>query len=253
MGKNKKPILVLVHGLRGNHKGLSHIANELTNRFEVITPDIPGSGENPELDDQNLQGHIAWLHEYIGLLPQKPYILGHSMGSIIVSHYVQKYPDDVEDKVILASPILRDDRLRKKNKALHGVMKAGLAPFPKGAKHKILASKQVSWAISHYLTADKTKQAWIDEQHYRYSGKFASAKSLMGDIHISMNYETKFPKKKEILVIFGKKDRLTNVKLVRNKTSSLGIRYREMEGAGHLINYECPEDVAAEIRSFLLF
>lgn len=248
--KNKKSI-VLIHGLRGNHKGLERIAKELEEDFDVYLPDIPGSGENAELERQNLESYIEWLHKYITSLPQKPVLVAHSMGSIVASHYLQKYPQDVEDKAILMSPIFRKSGGKAFGKLSYGAIRLVLFPFSAKSQHRILASRKVSWVISHFLTYDKTKQKWIDEQHYEYSGKFASAKSLLGDIKMSSTHETQMPEEKEILIIFGKGDRLTNYKVTRERVKNKKVQSHEIAQAGHLLNYETPEEVAATINDFL--
>jgi len=251
MTKVKKPTVLLVHGLRGDRHGLRWIGEQLSGDFEVLNIDLPGSGENPELEKQDLDGYIEWMHEYIGSLKRKPIVVAHSMGAIIASHYIEKYPETVDEKVVLLAPILRGVGGKAANRAFSGVVRGAVLPFTPKRRKKIMASKPVSWAISHYLTSDKTKQKIIDEEHYKYSGRFASAKSLSADIKISALYETKMPRDKRVLVVFGKKDRLSSYKLARERAKQAGAEYHEIETAGHLINYERPEEVAKRIKEFL--
>ncbi|MCL1839387.1 alpha/beta hydrolase [Candidatus Saccharibacteria bacterium] len=227
------------------------VREKLSDDFEVLSPDLPGTGDNPELSVQDLAGHLKWLHSYIEDLGVKPILVGHSMGSIIVSHYVEKYPETVGEKVVLMSPILRGPGAKVAGRVLDGALKGLLWPFGQEQRTKILASKQVSWTISHYLTSDKTKQKEITELHYKYGGSFASSRSLYGDMQVSMENDTKMPKDKQILVIFGKKDRLSNHKLARARAEQAGAEYCELLDCGHLINYERPQEVAERIKQFL--
>lgn len=250
--KTRKPYLVLVHGLRGTHHGLLSIAGDLRKSFEVLTPDLPGSGENPELDDKTLNGYAEWLHEYCTTLPEKPYIVGHSMGSIVVSHYVKKFPEDTQKKMALLSPIFRSKGGKSSSKFLYGALKAVLLPFPAKAKHKLMASRQVSYVISHYLTHDKRKQKEIDELHYKYSGRFASAESLLADAKISMTKTAIVPEGKQVLLCVGTHDKIVDaevVKVVAEKTKS---SYKEIADVGHLLNYEQPQEVALVLEDFFL-
>ena len=197
----KKPTLILVHGFRGTHKGLLAIADCLRDDFTVLTPDIPGSGDNPELDNKTLDGYAEWFHNYIKEKKlKKPYIVGHSMGSIII---------------------------------------------------KFCGSKFLSYAISHFLTADKSQQKRIDELHFLYSGKFASAASFMADCSISMHEQTVIPEGKNVMLCYGEKDRLTKHELTESVAEKYHLDHHRFDGAGHLINYERAEQVAAEIRKFL--
>ena len=248
-----KPIIILIHGLRGDHHGLQKIAQRLSRQFTVIAPDLPGSGVAPALKEHNLEGYILWLHQFCRRQPQKPYILGHSMGSIIVSHFVAQYPDDVQSKMVLLAPIFRSKVATRISKMNYYLLSIILAPLPSGPKHRLLASRPVSYCISHFLTYDKTQQKHIDQLHYQYSGRFASAQSLLADTKISMSKTTIFPPNKEILICFGLHDRLSPVRLARRKVENLdNVTYYEISNAGHLLNYEQPTAVARIITEFIL-
>ena len=227
------------------------IRRKLSADFEVLSPNLPGTGNNPELEKQDLVGHIEWLREYISNLGVKPVVVGHSMGSIIVSHYVEKYPDTVDERVILLSPILRKPGGKAVGRMADAAVRKILSPFEQERQAKILASKQVSWIIAHYLTADRKKQKEITEIHYMIGESFASSRSLYGDMGVSAENDTKIPEGKQVVVIFGKKDRLSNYKLVREQAKQAGAKYYEFNRAGHLINYERPAEVAERIREFL--
>lgn len=247
-----KPYVVLVHGLRGDHHGLLQIAEALQGDFDVMTPDLPGSGKNPELDDKTLAGYAEWLHAYCAELPGKPYIVGHSMGSIIVSHFVNKYPGDVLGRVVLMAPIFRTKLGGGSSKILHWTMRAALSPLLPKMKHRVMASRQVSYVISHFLTHDKSKQKEIDELHYKYSGRFASAKSLIADAEISMTQTAIVPEGKEVLLCVGTGDRLVDAEFVQVIAKKEGAKVQVVENAGHLLNYEKPREVAGIIKNFLL-
>lgn len=248
----KKPTLILVHGFRGTHKGLLAIADCLRDDFTVLTPDIPGSGDNPELDNKTLDGYAEWFHNYIKEKKlKKPYIVGHSMGSIIVSHYIEKYPNDVADKVVFMSPVFRTKRGQRKSNRLYRVINGGMHLVPTKQRYKFCGSKFLSYAISHFLTADKSQQKRIDELHFLYSGKFASAASFMADCSISMHEQTVIPDSKNVMLCYGEKDRLTKHELTEAVAEKYHLDHHRFDGAGHLINYERAEQVADEIRKFL--
>lgn len=249
-----KKTIILVHGLRGTHHGLKAVADNLAKAgYKTILPDLPGSGTRAELDDKTMRGYVEWLHSYIQELnlPEKPYIVGHSMGSIVVSHYLEKYPDDTNQKIILMSPIFRNKTAQKNNDFLYGVVNGSTHLLPKNARYKLLKSKAVSYGISHYLTVDKSQQKEIDQLHYKYSGRFASADSLLADIKISMRQQTIIPPHKEVLIIIGEKDRLAAAKTVKQVATEHHAHLVQIKNTGHLINYEQPGQVADAILEFL--
>ena len=249
--KKQKPALILIHGFRGSHHGLLEIV-EFLNDYELYVPDIPGSGVSPELDDKSLDGYAEWLHNYIKAKKlKKPYIVGHSMGSIIVSHFVAKYPDDVARKVVLLSPIFRTTKGQKKSTRAYKLSHSGLKILSKKQQKNLLASKPLSYIISHMLTYDKGQQKRIDELHYQYSGKFASADSFIADMQISMCNQTTLPKTSELLLCAGTYDQLTDINLTRETARKNHIKFTEIKETGHLLNYEKPRQVAKAIKDFI--
>ncbi len=248
----KKPTIILVHGFRGTHEGLLSIAEYLRDDFDVLAPDIPGSGSNPELDNKTLDGYAEWFHSYIkNKKLKRPYVVGHSMGSIIVSHFIQKYPNDVAGKVVFMSPIFRTKRGQRKSNVLYGFVNGGMHLLPTKQRYKFAGSKFLSFAISHFLTADKSQQKRIDALHFENSGNFSSAASFMADCSISMHEQTIIPEDKSVMLGYGQKDRLTNYKLTEKVAEKYSLDHHRFDGAGHLINYERAEQVANEIRKFL--
>lgn len=245
--------IILIHGLRGTHHGLLEIADNLSHKYKVITPDIPGSGARAELDNKTMDGYIEWLHGYIQNLnlKQKPYIIGHSMGSMIVSHYLDKYHNQVQQKTILLSPIFRTKTKQRFDSLCQKVLSFFLYLLPKGARTKLLRSKMVSYCISHYLTFNKSKQKQIDQLHYRYSGRFASADSIMADIKISMQMQTIIPPNNKVLCIIGDKDKMTSLPLAHDYANKEKVELRIVPNSGHLINYEEPQKVAEIIENFI--
>ena len=248
-----KHTVILIHGLRGTHHGLLDIGAALeTKGFKVLTPDLPGSGARPELDEKTLDGYAKWLHSFVKDTKTKPFIIGHSMGSIIVSHYLEKFPGDVQGKVVLLSPIFRSKTGQFTSNLSYALASGALHLLPTKARYRFMKSKPVSFAISHFLTIDKTQQRRIDDLHYTYSGRFSSAKSLLADMKISMKNQTVPVQDKEVLYIIGNHDRLTKAKLAKKRASEQGASLTELANSGHLINYEQPEAVAEAISDFLL-
>ena len=246
-----KKTILLIHGLRGDHHGLAALAEELEKKgYAVINPDLPGSGDNAELDEKTLDGYADWLHKNYG--DKNYYIAAHSMGSIIVSHYLAKYPEDkVQRRVILISPIFRTKAGQKTSNLFYALANGALHILPKKPRYNFMRSKSVSFCISHYLTSDKKQQKNIDQLHYKYSGHFASADSLLADMKISMKEQTILPKNKDVLYIIGNKDRLTKAKYARAKAEEQGASFTELAGTGHLVNYEQPAELANAIDEFI--
>ena len=65
-GRAEAPVLVLVHGLRGDHHGLEPVVAQLPG-FRIIVPDLPGFGESAPLGrPHDIEGYTAWLAAFVG-------------------------------------------------------------------------------------------------------------------------------------------------------------------------------------------
>ena len=246
-----KKTILLLHGLRGDHHGLAEVAELLEKRgFNVVNPDLPGYGGSKTLSQKNLETYGEWLHKTIAAQKTKPYIVAHSMGSIIASHYLAKCPDDTQQKVVFVSPIFRSEFSQKSSKIRCVLTNAAFHLLPTKPRLGLMRSKLASWCIAHYLISDRSQTKKIEQMHYKYSGNFESAKGLMADIEISMKEQT-VPVEKDVLYIIGAKDRLTAAKLARARAEAQGADFTEIAGTGHLINYEQPELLADRIAEYL--
>lgn len=252
--RNKRQAVIFLHGLRGDSHGLLDIANELPrDRYDVIIPDLPGYGNNPAaLEKATADSYADWVHAFIkGQKIHKPIIVGHSMGSIVASAYLSKYSDEAAVKAVFLSPIFRSKLKQLKNNIACCLMIAGLKILVPKLRHRLLKSHFISFIISHTLTRDRSKQKYIDERHYNYSENFTSAASLMNDMKFSMRKQTIIPDGKKLLFCVGNRDRVTDVKIVRETARKRQIEYVEIADVGHLINYERPKEIANAIVEFV--
>ena len=84
--------LVLVHGFLGSSEMWEPQINFFKNYFRVIAPDLPGFGKSKEVKSHNSIQSIANL--LLNFLEEKKidkfYLLGHSMGGMIVQEMAKK-------------------------------------------------------------------------------------------------------------------------------------------------------------------
>ena len=60
--------MVLLHGFRGNHKGLTDFAQEL-DEYRLIIPDLPGYGESEALViEHSLLNYANWLDQFVAAI-----------------------------------------------------------------------------------------------------------------------------------------------------------------------------------------
>ncbi len=108
-GRNKTTI-VLLHGIAATSKTFDSLINELdTSRYRVIAIDLLGFGRSPKPRniDYDVHDHTKSIKRTIRKLRvRKPFILtGHSMGSIISTHYCNLYPNEIKELYLLSLPL----------------------------------------------------------------------------------------------------------------------------------------------------
>jgi len=108
ISRNKKPLLVLVHGF-GMQSELAFFANKaLLKDYNVLMPDLLWHGQSRlyENEDNSIQSQVDHLYQII--LNEKisePFVLvGHSYGGIVSSYFAEQHPDLVKSLVLYDSP-----------------------------------------------------------------------------------------------------------------------------------------------------
>ena len=103
----KKPDVILVHGFRGSPLGLKTIADDLHQAgFTVHLPAVPPFAGSPALEKYTPHAYADFLAHYIREHQlSRPILVGHSMGSVVVSATAKFHPELINSKLILLSPI----------------------------------------------------------------------------------------------------------------------------------------------------
>jgi pimeloyl-ACP methyl ester carboxylesterase len=103
-GEGKTP-LVMAHGSSDDALCWTHLAKELTGRYDIILYDARGHG----LSDPPKTGDAAdvQVDDMAGLIRElklvKPIVMGHSMGAAATAWFAAKYPDAAR-AIILEDP-----------------------------------------------------------------------------------------------------------------------------------------------------
>ena len=106
--KTTNAAVILVHGLGEHCQRYDHVAQALNNQgYSVYSMDLPGHGNST-----GTRGHIDSFKDYLKAtetlleraedeLPQSPkFILGHSMGGLIVSQFLLEHQDRFRGAVL---------------------------------------------------------------------------------------------------------------------------------------------------------
>ncbi|MBQ6393950.1 alpha/beta hydrolase [Candidatus Saccharibacteria bacterium] len=238
----KKPQLLLIHGFRGSHEGLIDIAVWLLDSgYECYYPDIPPVGKNKTpRTDYPPDSYAQFIADYIKDNDlDHPVLIGHSMGSIIAAATAEKYPDIINEKLILLAPI--------SNKPPRAI--ASLQPLV-----TVLPNKLVGYLTTKFLIIPKDKKLLREtlDLTYKCSEYYTSKPDVRASAKFSADYSiADFNFDKDTLLLVGEKDRLIAKKVTENLAKNRNFHVKFMKNTGHLLNYENPKGVAEEIEKFL--
>lgn len=232
----RKPALVLVHGFRGSPLGLEAVAADLRAAgYKVYTPALPPFA-GAQLEHYAPAAYAKYLRDYIqanGLT--QPILIGHSMGSIVVTATAQRYPELVNQKLILLSPI--------STKPARFI--AAISPLA-----NYLPGRMVDYVTTRFLFVphDKTLFRQALALTHQCSSDHAPTKTeLSGAMKFSTSYSVADFLKgldKDITFIAGAKDRLISARATAKLAARCAAKVKLIPGSGHLHNYERPSETA---------
>jgi pimeloyl-ACP methyl ester carboxylesterase len=253
--------LLMVHGFRGDHHGMDLIAGSIRDR-EVIVPDLPGFGDTPPLETGS--GLVSFVDYLLALRTEiarqrnvDPILVGHSFGSILVSHLAAAHPESAPE-LVLINPITTP-ALEGSAKFLTALTRAYYdlgARLPERAGRALLDSPLIVRAMSEVMatTRDPGLRRYIHDQHARYFSSFADRDSLAEAYGTSVEHtvtEVADSLTMPTLVIAGDRDAIAPIGPTREFASGLpDVEFIELAGVGHLVHYERSEEAASAIMGF---
>lgn len=251
----------MVHGFRGDHHGMDLIAGSITDR-EVIVPDLPGFGITAPLGSGSslsaFVDHLLALRAEVGRQRGvTPILVGHSFGSILVSHLAASHRD-VVDELVLINPIT-SPALEGPARFLTAVTRAYYAlgaRLPERTGRSLLSNPVIVRAMSVAMatTCDPGLRRYIHDQHARHFSSFADRTSLSEAFATSVAHtatEAADHLRMPTLVIAGDQDAIAPIGPTRAFVDQLpDVEFVELGGVGHLVHYERSEEAASAIMDF---
>lgn len=253
--------VIFIHGYRGNHHGLEAIAGAIENS-DIYIPDLPGFGQSSAFDsDHNIDHYADWLNVFItGLeLKQKPHLLGHSFGSIVVSAYASRF-DGIETLILenpVASPALKGPKAFMTGIAKGFFWLAG--SLPESAGDAILKSWPMVRGMSIVMTKSRLGELrrWVHQQHDENFNDYANRRVALEGYAASISscvsdFVDLF--KVPVLMLIGERDDITSITQQQKLFARLPISGSELHAyskVGHLTHYEIPVEIGQAIEHWV--
>jgi pimeloyl-ACP methyl ester carboxylesterase len=112
---NDKPKFVLLHGMGDDKNSFLQTAKFLSEDYHLILPDLAGHGENERKQglDYSIDGQATFLKSFLNQINVSKFnLIGNSMGGHTSAAYAVKYPNDINNLILLdAAGIKIDDHI----------------------------------------------------------------------------------------------------------------------------------------------
>lgn len=265
---SRRPVL-LIHGFRGDHHGLSFIAHHLRAR-DAYVPDLPGFGHTPPLaGGLTLEAYLDFLDGLVTVVTSAagapPMVIGHSFGSILTAHWAARTVSRTDDAqvptasaaapLILLNPIV-SPALAGTNRIMTQAARAYYwagSQLPERAGSALLRNRAIVRLMSEVMAAsrDPGLRAFIHDQHRRHFSTFADRRSLAEAFEVSIRHtvtEAAGALMMPVTVVAGRDDEIAPLAATAAFADSLpDAELVVFDRVGHLTHYERPEQIAGII------
>jgi len=131
----------LLHGFGEDATVWRNQVEYLKDKFQLIIPDLPGSGQSELIDDMSMEGmaeviRTIWDRENPPTpSPERTCVIGHSMGGYITLAFAEKYPELLSAFGLFHSSAFADSEEKKatRRKGIEFINKNGAFEFLKTA------------------------------------------------------------------------------------------------------------------------
>lgn len=240
--------VVLVHGFAEDGTVWEYQTAYLKNRFQLIIPDLPGSGRSPVND-------VPWSMEYFAdcicqILDKENIttasMIGHSMGGYITLAFAEKYPDRLTSFGLFHSTAYADSEEKKTAR------RRGIGFIQQNGAPKFL---EQSYANLFSDVTKKNQPQLVNKIIDRYTN-FVS-QSLVNYYQAMMvrpdrtHVLSTFPG--PVLFIMGKLDNTIPYEQALQQCYMPGLSYiHTLEQSGHMGMWEEPELSNVFVSAFLM-
>lgn len=233
--------LVLVHGFTQTGRSWDPIRPLLEDRFEVVTPDLPGHGTRGDV--------AADMDEAVHLLGDdggEGTYVGYSMGGRVALRLAIERPDLVRRLVLVsASAGIEDDDERAARRTADLELAAAIE---EGGVDAFLEE----WLSQPLFASLSPERAGLDARRENTAGGLASALRQLGQGSMEPLWMRLLDVRMPVLVVAGERDEQYCLQAVHlggwmGEVATLAL----VPGAGHACHLEQPETFVSLLLAFL--
>lgn len=243
------PPLIILHGLFGLSDNWVTHGKRLAENFSVYLPDLRNHGQSPHSPTFNYPAMADDLHEFI--VDHKiinPVIIGHSMGGKVAMQFALEYPD-IPLKLILVdiSPVKYPDR------DSHFDIISAMMAINFEAVH---SREEVDALLSQQIGDKGTRLFILKNLHRKTRHSFdwrldlSTISNNMDHIFAGIESPNSFSKP-TLFIKGGNSNYITDEHLPVIKKLFPASNIVTIEGAGHWIHVDAPEEICRIFSGFL--
>jgi pimeloyl-ACP methyl ester carboxylesterase len=224
---------MLVHGAGGSHLDWPPTLRQLDGR-RVCAVDLPGHGLSAGHGRQTIDGYAEWLEELTRLVLDGPFfVVGHSMGAAVALHLARLIPRQIIGLALIGAGA----RLRVSPGILNGIL----------ADREATIERLIGWAYGENLPQSARlvgRERLMRVEPIVLRDDFLACRAFdatawAGEVHVPA------------LLIHGSNDRMAPMTEAQQLESLLPqSELAVFEGAGHMVTFERPAEVAGAILRF---
>jgi pimeloyl-ACP methyl ester carboxylesterase len=242
--KGSGQLLVLLHGFCESGRMWNYFAEELSESFRVICPDLPGFGNSPIFGDQTSLEEVAvqleeWMEEnHIS----DPIVIGHSLGGYVALALLELMGNRIKAVGLFHSTAFPDDEDKKemRNRTILFLKKNGVEKFVTSFVPPLFPDKRREELASEIESAiEDAKRSSLDGL-IAYAGAMRDRKDRL---EILRNFVG--PK----LLIAGTEDGAVKIEASRAQKDAFS-HYVELLGVGHMGMVEEKQKTLEVVREF---
>lgn len=240
--------LVLLHGFAEDSRVWDHLLPDLSKKYTVLTPDLPGSGatlffQKPTIDA--MADAVVTALDTAGI--QKAVVVGHSMGGYVALSLMERHANRLLGAGLFCSHPLADDADKKqqRERTIALLQQKGRAFFIQQFIPGLFAAENLS------LLTNEIAQLQAQQSNQTAEGLIQQLQAMR---ERPDRQAVIAAWKKPFLLAGGKQDPLIPYSLLYEWATLAPITHLEVvQGAGHMLHFEKPEKTIAILDEFMKF
>lgn len=250
--------LIILHGLYGSSDNWMNYAKQLGKYFKVYVPDQRNHGQSPHHENNSYTALCEDMMEFIkDYSIEKPVIIGHSMGGKTAMYMAAEYPELVRALIVIdISPrTYNEDSGSTPGYLQHSNIIRILSELP---VENFKTREDADRELSGHIRSLRIRQFLLKNLTRNKSGVFtwkiniAAIKNNVENIFAGLDKALIKPGDYPVLFIKGAQSDYINeddIRLIKEFYPNANIH--TIEGAGHWIHVEKPDELSSSIIHFL--